>query len=731
MPEDAFLYTGGKIVLESEKEIGDKKYIQQQVDEVLFPEPNASTFGLRPGLHFHYKAQREKPGFFNKFMNKRIGEEPVYFSEVNIENTENVLQNRLENLGHFRSAVAYEIEVDSSKRQKSITYTIQLKEAYKMNSFKLDPEQLDSILMFKDIEKSLTESKINNKSRFDLNLLKEERERIHTHLKERGYYNFNPNFLLFEIDTNQYKDKGFDLYLRLKNEVPDEALSIYKVNEVNVFPNVGLSSSETEKKIDTVRVDGINFLQDSLYFKPERLRPFILLKEGAHYQPSISRSTSRRLGSINTYKFVNIEYENLDSLDQDNKRWLNAKISLSPLNKRSIRFEVQGVTKSNNFTGPSLGTTYINRNLFKAGEQLRINASIGYERQFLSGDQDGLSSLQLGLRSSLSIPRLLFPIDLSSSFKYSVPKTNIGLGVDLLDRTNLYTLSSFSGSFGYSWEGNRYVTHKINPLNVEYLSLQNTSDDFEEILENNPFLRRSFEQQFIAGLNYSFTYNAIPDQLKSDGMFFNFNFDSAGNTLDLLAGGSERPNTFLDLAYAQYVKADVDLRYHVALDSKGQKLVGRLFAGAGLPYANSTSLPFVKQYFAGGPYSVRGFRIRSLGPGTYEPEPGTTSFFDQAGDIRLEANLEYRFPIINFLNGAFFTDAGNVWLMNENPSLPGGKFTSSFIGEFGVSSGFGLRVDIAGFVIRFDLAAPVKRPARTWNFEYDSPVLNFAIGYPF
>jgi outer membrane protein assembly factor BamA len=307
----------------------------------------------------------------------------------------------------------------------------------------------------------------------------------------------------------------------------------------------------------------------------------------------------------------------------------------------------------------------------------------------------------------------------------------VSLGVDVLDRTDLYTLSSFSSSFGYSWEGNKYVKHVINPINLEYLNLQNVSTAFDEILDNNPFLRRSFEQQFIAGLNYSFTYNAIADQLKGEGMYLNFNFETAGNGLSLFANGQQQPNTILGLEYAQFAKADVDFRYHYSLDNKGQKFVGRFFAGLGLPYGNSESLPFVKQYFAGGPYSVRGFRIRALGPGTYVPEDANNSFFDQAGDIRIEANLEYRFPIISFLHGALFTDAGNVWLMNENPALPGGKFSSSFMQELGISSGFGLRVDVTGFVIRFDLASPIKRPTQSWNFEYDQPVLNFAIGYPF
>src|SRR5699024_2612085 len=165
--------------------------------------------------------------------------------------------------------------------------------------------------------------------------------------------------------------------------------------------------------------------------------------------------------------------------------------------------------------------------------------------------------------------------------------------------------------------------------------------------------------------------------------------------------------------------------------SKKQSLVGHIFAGYGLPYGNSKSLPFVKQYFAGGPYSIRAFRIRGLGPGTYKPESRENSYFDQAGDIRLEANVEYRFPIISVLKGALFADAGNVWLQNENEALPGGKFSSDFIKELGIGTGFGLRVDVQGFVIRLDLSSALKRPAESWDFEYNKPMFNFGIGYPF
>jgi len=395
--------------------------------------------------------------------------------------------------------------------------------------------------------------------------------------------------------------------------------------------------------------------------------------------------------------------------------------------------ELQAVTKSNNFSGPNLSVVYSNRNLFKGGELLRLSASGGYEQQFFgrTGDQ-GLSSIQLGLNASILFPRLIFPIDLSESFEYAIPKTKVSFSLDHLNRTQLYTLNSVSSSFGYLWEGNTYVTHELRPINIQYVSLGKTSAEFDQILDENPFLRRSFDQQFIAGLTYNFTYDEIIDQSKSGGLYFGANYDMAGNGLNFVGSENDQgQNTFLGLEYAHYLKADLELRYHLKLDNNRQKLVARIFGGVGQPSGTTQSLPFVKQYFSGGPYSVRAFRIRSLGPGTYSPEDGSNSFFDQSGDIKLEANLEYRFPITEYLNGAFFADAGNVWLMQENEALPGGRFSSSFINELGAGVGFGLRVDIQGFVIRLDLASPIKEPSTSWNFESSSPVLNFAIGYPF
>ncbi|GGZ49222.1 translocation and assembly module lipoprotein TamL [Mesonia mobilis] len=743
IPEDEFLYRGAN--LKFIDTVLDKNYkeVKTETEGVLYPQPNSRFLGMYPGLYFHYKAQRENPGIINKFFNKKIGEEPVYFSAVEVSETEELIYNRLENRGFFYSLIESNSTIDSSSHTAKVNYEVTLKKPYVLETYQLEKDSLpstDSLELVKKLEKAVVDenSVIKKGMRFDLADFKSERERIDEFLKQEGYYNFNGNFLIFEADTNTYDNKKFDLFLRLKDNVPDKSKVPYIIDDVDVYPNESIETRDQEK--DTVSLDSLDFIQAKEFFKPKRLSPYILLKPGQRYNPILSKYTSRRLSSIGTYKFVNIHYKENDTVvDENGFRHLDAIIELSPLQKRSLRAELQGVTKSNNFAGPGLGLTYTNRNWFKGGEQLNIRGSVAYEKQFSSGEQSGLSSLQLGLETSVRFPRLLFPIvDVNKRFKYSIPQTEVKLGIDYLNRSQLYSLNSYQTSFGYIWKANRYVTHQLNPININYVRLGNVTEEFNEILNQNQFLRRSFEQQFIAGLTYGFTYNELVDNYRTGALYFNFNFDIAGNTLSLFDQSATDEdgnaiNEFLGLQYAQYAKGDIDIRYHYKLNDDGQVLIARLFGGLGYSYGNSESLPFVKQYFAGGPYSVRAFRIRGLGPGSYQPtdESSYNAYFDRAGDIRLEANLEYRFPLFNYVNGAIFTDAGNVWLLRENDALPGGKFSSSFTNELGIGSGVGVRVDIQGFVIRFDLASPLKRPAKSFEFEYDSPVLNFAIGYPF
>ncbi|MCX7551254.1 BamA/TamA family outer membrane protein [Xanthomarina sp. F2636L] len=733
IPEDERLYTGATLTIESDSVIKNESGLKTDLETVLRPEPNSKFLGMHLGLYYYYKNQKEKPGFINRWFYKQFGQDPVYQSDVETYAVEELLLNRLENRGFFYSSASSDVE--ESDKEASVKYVVKVPKPYRMASYQLDslPASIEETM-----KQIIAKSPFKEDMRFDLNNMKLERNRIDKELKKRGYYNFNNNFLIFEADTNRYDNRKFDLFLKLKNEVPKKSLIPYKISKINVYPNYEVSDSA---KITPTRYNEKNYIQKEEFFKPKYLDPFIVIQDNQYYNPEDSRNTARRLSTIGSYKYVNIQYKEIDTIASDSLGHLEADIFLSPLNKRALRAELQLVTKSNNFAGPALELTMSNRNLFGGGEIFNISPKIGYEKQ-LGGDKSaGNSSLELGLTNELIFPRVLFPVKIDNNFfKYSIPKTKISLSFDYLDRTDLYTLLSGTTLFGYVWDANRFVTHEINPISFNYTELLKTTPEFEDILDNDPFLRQSFEQQFIAGFTYAFTYNEMVDVRKKHQFYLNFTFDIAGNTIGLFGKdqGPEKPKTVFGFEYAQYAKADIDLHYHFNF-AKEQVIAARLFGGYGMAYGNSEVIPFVKQYYSGGPYSVRAFNIRSLGPGTYNVEiDGTSSsdYFDKTGNIRLEANLEYRFPIVSFLKGALFVDAGNIWNSVENPTYNGkDKFTSDFISELGMGAGVGLRVDIQSFVIRFDLAAPFHNPSlpkgERYKFDVDASVLNFAIGYPF
>ena len=735
IPQGERLYSGAVIEVEGDSTLKDRSDLKNELKTVLRPEPNSKFLGMHLGLFYYYKNQKEKPGFINRWLYKQIGEEPIYKSDVKPFEVEAVLRNRLENKGFFYSTTSSEFTEKGI--EASLIYNVKVAAPYQMASFTIDTMVSP---IYEDVKQVTSTSNFTEKMRFDLSKMKLERQRIDTELKKKGYYNINSEFFIFQADTNQYKNKNFDLYLKLKAKVPKKATVPYQIKHINIYPNYDLQDSTA---IEANRFNNKNYFQDSVFIKPKHLDRFITLKEGAYYDPQTSKNTARRLSSIGAYKYVNIQYKEIDSSLTDSLGALEANIFLSPLTERAIRAELQAVTKSNNFTGPNLALTYSNRNLFQGGEVLNISTNIGYETQFASGEDAGLSSVEFGLKGEVIYPRVLFPVKIDDAFfTYAIPKTKTTLAFDALSRSKLYTILSGSALFGYAWNANRFVSYEFNPISINYSWLAKTSPEFDDILNGNPSLQRSFDQQLIAGMTFSFTYNGLIDTNNPNPFYLNSTLDVAGNSMSLLGKDAEpgEPKEFIGLQYAQYAKADVDFRFHHNFgEHKSQTIATRLFAGYGLAYGNSEVIPYVKQYFSGGPYSVRAFRIRSLGPGTYSEEDDINSdgtFFDQTGNIRLEANVEYRFPLFSFFKGAIFADAGNVWNSKANPAFNGeDKFTSNFLNELGMGTGVGLRIDVQGFVIRFDLAAPFHDPSlpegERFDFKFDDPVLNFAIGYSF
>jgi len=329
-----------------------------------------------------------------------------------------------------------------------------------------------------------------------------------------------------------------------------------------------------------------------------------------------------------------------------------------------------------------------------------------------------------------------------------MPRTNIQLGYDMLDRVKLYSLNSFRAAYGYLWKEGIQKQHELYPISINYVQPGRVTDEYHKLIHQDTLLARAIQKQFILGSTYQYTSNELVTGVQAENArFLNLLLDLSGNIAGLVSGADVKGGkevTIRDVPFAQYVKLELDGRWYKKYGLYST-WANRAIIGVGIPYGNSVQLPFIKQFFIGGNNSLRGFRSRSVGPGTYR-FPDTLNFLpDETGDLKLELNTEFRFRINGPLYGALFIDAGNIWLMNDSTYThkPGGEFTSKFLKQLAVDAGFGFRFDITLFVIRLDIAFPLRKPweQNPWVLDQikffhkpwrrENIIYNLGIGYPF
>jgi outer membrane protein insertion porin family len=743
IPEGEKLFKKAEIKIAGPINKKTKKELKDELESVIRPKPNKSFLGIRFKLWAHYRGSKPKTTKLDRYLKKKFGQAPALMSQVNAENTVVLMNNRLENNGFFESII--EASSTETKVTGSWKYEIEVQEPYTLNTYSFLEDSTDVSNIIKG---GMRRTRIKTGMRYQLERFKEERERIDSLLKRQGYYYFQDDYLIFRVDTNQHETKEFDLYLSLKSNIPRASLIPYKIGEVTVYSDYNSNVTSDADK-DTVIYEGMTFIQSPNSIKPKHLIKLIHFREGELYSQRKHSLSSTRLSSINNYRYVNLRFnpEIIDTSTMPEFGTLMANVFLAPLKKRSIRAELQTLSKSNNFVGPVLQLNYRNRNLFKGGETIQLTGKLGFETQIASGRQTGLNSYETGISASVLFPRFLAPFIVPLNQAYALPTTRVSIGYSSIHRVQYFRFNSILASYGYTWSTSRRMSHEINPISINFVKLSNTSVAFDSILNSNPILKRSFAQQFILGLTYSVQYNELMNRRKRNRIFAILSADFSGNVIggiQNMINGPQPEKRLLGQLYAQYGKADLDIRHYTSI-GKQSLWIMRVFGGFGLPYGNSVSLPFAKQYFSAGPNSVRAFRIRSLGPGTYRPEVlDVASYFDQAGDIKFEANVEYRFPIAGIFKGALFADAGNIWLLRENASLPGSKFTGSWAQELAVGTGFGVRLDIGFFILRVDVSTPLRKPflpkGERWvtNFDFgdkawrlENIIYMLAIGYPF
>jgi outer membrane protein insertion porin family len=733
LPAGEKLYTGAKVKVVSIEKLRDKGEVKSRVKAAVQPKPNAKFLGNRPKVWIYNITNDSAARGFKRWLHTKMGEPPVLMKDVRPQSTKEIIDAVLFNMGIFNGTS--ESKIVENKKTGSVLYTIHAHNPYTIKnvSYPADTGGIAGAIVSVK-EKSLLRSGRN----YDLNSLRVERKRVDDALKNLGYYFFREDYLLFKADTSR-EERSVSIAVTLKDDVPPGSLEIYMIKTVSVESDYSLAANDSAHK-DTAVINGVRFAGKTA-IRPKVILRSVFIKENEIYSRKNHNITLSRLMGMGTFKFVKL---NFTTADTSYGRFLNADIHLTPSPGKSVQAELQTVSKSNDFIGPALTVQLLNRNALKGAELMKIRLKGSLETQ-LTGKDKNIFSYDVGPEIEFLIPRFLTPFRIRQSRSIYIPKTKFSLGFDYMQRVNYYDLSSFKFQYGYLWKENIKIDHELNPVTINYFSVTNKSVEFEALLAENPFFRRSFDDQFIAGIHYSYTFNeqVIPNQ--ESQFFLRFTTDFAGNTLTAYyqlaenrKADPEQPLTVAGIPYSQFMRFTIDVRNYFNLDAKN-KIIIRIYTGLGYPYGNSSTLPYVKQFFSGGPGSVRAFRINSLGPGVTPPDSISNSILRSGGDLKLEGNVEYRFPLYRIVKGALFFDSGNMWIQKKDSSdVYTGFDRSKLISQLAAGAGFGLRFDASFFVLRFDLAFPVRKPwlesGNRWVFNEFTPssaVLNIAIGYPF
>lgn len=742
LPPGEKLYTGAHIKLEAKDKIKKKRFIKTTAEIALRPKPNKSFLGMRPKLWRYMKAGEDPKSKYKKWL-KKTGEAPVLMSSIKPGVTSSIIDAKLFNIGIFKSFT--EFKIVEKKYTVKVIYASHIHKPYTIDAlfYSISDDSLSQLILTEK-ENSL----IISGEDYNLDKLKAERVRIDGLLKNNGYFYFNPDYLLFKADTSDV-NHNVKLKLTLKDSVPKNALTVYRINNVYIDQDYSLNDEAGKISKDTFRYQNNIFFgkETEMKIRPKVILRSVYLRKQEVYSRKNHNITLNRLMSMGNFKFVRIKFSGSDTSAAG---YLDATILMTPMPKHTFRAELDLVSKSNNYMGPQMNLSYLNRNTFAGAELLNLTLAGSYEAQF-SGKDKNLFSYSVSPQIELFFPRFLVPFFNIKTNSMYVPKTRFSLSYNYLKRVNYFDMRTFQFIYGFKWREDIRKEHELNPINISYTSIANKSAVFTELLASNPFLKKSYEEQFIAGGSYSFTYNeqVIPE--KKMQYFFRLTTEVAGNAFSLvksMAGekiSSDYPSTVIGSIYSQYAKLSLDGRGYYNFRDKN-KLAIRIFAGVAKPYGNSSVLPYTKQFFSGGPNSIRAFHINSVGPGAYHQNIDNKGFLQLGGDIKLEANAEYRFTIFRFLKGALFADAGNIWLLKSNPADLVSPFSlSTFNKEIAVGAGFGLRIDVSFFILRFDFATPLRKPWLEENNRWvvnqmnfgdpswrgENLILNVAIGYPF
>lgn len=748
LPEGQHWVKENEVVFTDSLRIDKSRGLSGDLEDLAKPE---ETGGLKFGQWIQYRFARDTAKSFNRWLQKRIGAPYTLFDSNRVNQSTASMEQFLFNKGYFKSTVGYEVHFNEKKRAAEVTYKVERQQLTKVHEvvYEIDDPLIKSLVLERRGESAMQAGQA-----FDVDHLVAERSRIANTLQNSGYYGFNKQYVLFELDTLKGHQE-IDIYVQILPPPKDSVHRIYTARDIYIITDFRQGADGSEIRYDTLQVSGKYLLSTGeLNYIPQALLNNVAIKQGQPFSRQDYQTTLNRFTSLQVFRFVNID---IHEWRDTTGNYLDFVIKLIPAKQREINLSLNATTGSTYLLGSDIGVNYINKNLFKYTDIFNLGLSSGVE--LLSDSARGLflNTVAISGEATFSFPKFLAPFRVKLP-KNSNPRTDFVLRYEYFRRVSYYTQNNLTFQYGFDWSEFGFARHQLRPLELNYVRLSDTTSAFNESLERNPALRKSFQDQLILGSTYTYTKDTRHLGRKNLWIF-RASFDVAGNSLyvlSLLAGqqNSEGRYTVFGRPFSQYIKPEGEVRHYVRMRN-GTQLVFRLLAGVGISYGNSEVMPYVKQYIVGGSNSLRGFRVRDLGPGGFVDTVtnDATSFFnDKAGDVKIEVNMEYRFPITSVIKAALFADAGNVWLLRKDEqNFPDGEFQwDRFYREIAVNAGIGLRLDFSFFILRFDLGLPLRDPRieanNGWRFNNytigninpfnstwrrQNMVFNLAIGYPF
>lgn len=767
------LSKGQKLLVKNKVEIkgSDQNLSKSDLLSLTVQDPNESFLGLRIRLSIYNMSKDSNQNWWNRKL-RELGQAAVILDSQAIIKTIDRMQYKMASKGYFNPDISYVVKkrgIFERKKKAKVVYEIKPNQPYRYRNIDKDIQDTTiANLMTQWKQRTLLKSG----NIYDVDVLEKERARITKRLQDLGYYAFSKEYISYAIDSalgNHTMDvtmilrgvreaaldsNGNPKYLPHKKYYINDVNFIYESNKMpkkitDTSTHIELINTLTKKEIkagDTNLPYYIKY-KYKLNIKPQVLTQKTFIVPSETFSLQNMEQSYLNLSDLRLFGYTNITYQELpyDTTKSymDNNQ-LNCNISLTQSPKYNFSTQAE-LTTSSGIQGIAANIAVQDKNIFKRGEIFGLKLGVALDVQSaLSNAQNPilLNTIEAKIEANLEIPRFLSPVSVDRFSKYFRPKTLISLGYSYQYKKD-YQRTIVNASMAYYWKDGKH-THTLTPIDANIVKMYASSkfaNTIDSLSLTNKRFQYQYEDHFLLNAHYSYIYNEQDARNQKGFNFVRFNVEAAGNLLYL---GFRACNAHKDkngqydifsIPFAQYLKTDIDYKHHFIF-APDVALVLRAMVGVGYYYLNSKSLPYEKSFYGGGSNNIRAWRLYQLGPGSYK---SSNNSIEQLGDLTLVLNAEQRFPIFAGLKGALFVDAGNIWLLKNNPQMPGAAFQfKSFINDIAIGAGFGLRYDFGFFLIRLDAAIPLRNPAKPngekWvlpKSQWSDILLNFGIGYPF